>query len=390
MPAGNRQIPRDWQRNQPGFPASPADRTGQYGLNQKGFFVKKLLFAALLICGIPALMLGAQNRQQLSILTFEEMFPQEILDAFTRDTGIQVVIHAVQMNEDILAALEDSGGVNYDLVIADDYLVDFAIQTGMARRLNPQSIPNLGNVNPVFQYHFYDPQNEYTVPFGAGILTILYDPSKVNFEIHGYSDLWNPALRGRLGIIGNYRVVNGFSLHTLGKSFNIEDVTEITAAGYRLLSLAPNIRIIEDWGLDQEILNGNIYAGIMFTESVTKARMQNPNLRAVFPREGIGFGIMPAFIAADSLNPDAAHRFLNYILDPVRGARCFEYLGYYCTFKASEPYIAAEYRDLLLMPNHRNFEFIFNIDQAADDAHLNVWNAFLAAVREAQARQGRR
>jgi spermidine/putrescine-binding protein len=339
----------------------------------------------LALGGLFAAPLEAQNTNQLVIFTFEEMFPPEIISEFTRETGINVVFRSAVYNEEILEALEEAGGTGCDLVIGDDYIVEFAIQLGLAQKLNLRSIPNWNNINPMFQYHFYDPDNEYTVPYGSGILTILYDPAKVNFNIRGYSDLWNPALRNRVGIIGNYRIVNGVALQTMGKSFNVEDLGDISAAGQRLLSLAPNVRIIDDTGaLGEEIISGNIYAGIMYTDSVNKARVADPSLRVVYPREGIGFGIMPAFIPSGASNPAAAHRFLNFILDPQRGARCFEYLGYYCTFKASEQYIQPELRQYLIMPNYRNFEFLFNIDQEAEDAHMRIWNDFTAAVERAR------
>jgi spermidine/putrescine-binding protein len=314
------------------------------------------------------------------------MFPPEVLEEFTRETGIRVVLKSANYNEEILEELERSGGTGYDLVVGDDYIVEFAIQLGLAQKINQRNVSNWGNINPMFQFQFYDPRGEYTVPYGAGILTIVYDPAKVNIDIRGYSDLWNPQLRNRVGIIGNYRIVNGFALQTMGLSFNEEDVDKINAAGQRLIALAPNIRIIDDdtGALGNEIVSGNIYAGIMYTESVNKARMENPRLKVVFPREGIGFGIMPAFIPSHAPNPAAAHRFLNFILDPARGARCFEYLGYYCTFKASEQHIRPELREFFIMPNYRNFEFLFNIAQEAEDAHQRIWDNFRAAVNRAQ------
>jgi spermidine/putrescine-binding protein len=346
---------------------------------------KGWLLTILFFCCVSIFQIGAQSRQELVIFTFDEMFPPEIFEEFTRETGIHVVLKSASYNEDLLAELERTNGAGYDLVIGDDYIVEFAIQLGFAQKLNRRTIRNWDNINPLFQYQFYDPNNDYTVPYGAGILTIVYDPARVTIDIRGYSDLWNPVLRNRVGIIGNYRIVNGFALQTMGKSFNVENVADITAAGQRLLSLAPNIRIIDDdtGALSEEILNGTIYAGIMYTESVNKARVANPNLRVVYPREGIGFGIMPAFIPSRAPNPAAAHRFLDFILDPQRGARCFEYLGYYCTFKASEQHIPVGLRELFVMPNYRNFEFLFNIDQDAEDAHQRIWDDFRAAVERA-------
>ena len=91
--------------------------------------------------------------------------------------------------------------------------------------------------------HIY---NEYTVPHGAGIPLIVYDPAQVDFEIKGYEDLWNPKLEDKIAMIGSYRAVNGFVLQTMGKSMNEEDVQVIEQAGEKLKELAPNIRMIQD------------------------------------------------------------------------------------------------------------------------------------------------
>jgi spermidine/putrescine-binding protein len=116
----------------------------------------------------------------------------------------------------------------------------------------------------------------------------------------------------------------------------------------------------------------------------TNAKTENPRLQVVFPKEGLGFGIMPAFIPVKAPNPNAAHAFLDYILDARRGAQCFEYLGYYCTFKASEQYISANMKNFVILPDNlsnRNKEMIENLPQEAEDAHARIWNAFRTAAK---------
>jgi spermidine/putrescine-binding protein len=275
-------------------------------------------------------------------------------------------------------------------VIADDYIVEFAIVEGLAQRLNKRLLPNLKNVNPFYQHQFYDPHDEYTIPYGAGIQTIVYNPSRVNFAIQGFSDFFNPSLRKRLGITANYRVISGMILKSMGKSYNEADPEVIYAAGEKLLQMAPNVGIMHDTDLDEYILNGDIDVALMYTDQVFKSMIQNPNLRMVYPKEGIGFGIMPAFIPVNAANPQAAHWFLNAIMDPRRGARCFEYLGYYCTFSGSEPYINPEYRPYLMLPTEErngrvvnkfgNYEFMQNLPGEAEAAHADIWDAFNTAL----------
>ena len=207
----------------------------------------------------------------------------------------------------------------------------------------------------------------------------MYDPEAVGFEINGYADLWNEQLADSLGIIANYRVINGMALKVLGESYNTEDLETIDAAGDLLADLAPNIRLIKDDYLEDDLLSGEINAAIMYTSQVTGAKMARPSLEIVYPEEGIGFGIMAGFIPSNAPNPDAAHQFLEYILDPERAADCFEYLGYYCTTLAAEQYISEEYRSFLTIPAEladTEMEMIENVSAEADSEHALVWSEF--------------
>ena len=42
--------------------------------------------------------------------------------------------------------------------------------------------------------------------------TIVYDPARIQKEITGYADLWDPSLKDNLAVIGNYRVINGMAI----------------------------------------------------------------------------------------------------------------------------------------------------------------------------------
>ncbi|MDR2551972.1 MAG: spermidine/putrescine ABC transporter substrate-binding protein [Treponema sp.] len=320
----------------------------------------------------------AQNRQLL-IYTWEGMFPQEIIDGFTKETGVTVKFEHFGDNEEMLEQLRFTRGGEFDIIISDDYITETAIAEGLVQKLDKSLLTNFNNINPFCQYQFYDPRDEYTVPYGAGVQTIVYDPAKVNFEIRGIADLWDDSLKNRVGITGNPRVINGMVLKTLGKDLNEEDIMDIRAAGKRLIALIPNIRVIKDMGLEDELVSGNISAALMYTDQVMKSKIKKPDLKVVFPREGVGFGIMPAFIPSRAPNAAAAHRFLNYILDPRRGARCFEYMGYYCTFSASEQYIDPKLREFLILPKLGNFEMVWNLSEEAEDEHVRVWQEFTAA-----------
>jgi len=329
------------------------------------------------------LLASCGNKKSFVLYSWSDMFPQEVLTGFEKDTGFKLTYVNFDTDETMYAKLTADKKGAYDLVIADDYMVENVIKEGLAQKIDRSLLPNYGNINPLYQKQFYDPSDEYTVPYGAGVQTIVYDP-KIEVPIRGYFDLWNPLLRQKVGIIGNYRVINGMALKVLKQSYNTNDLGKIGYAGEFLKTLAPNIRLIRDDKLDDELVSGEISVAVMYTSQVTMAKMARPELKVVFPSEGIGFGIMAAFIPSNAPNAEAAHAFLNYILDPQRGAQCFMALGYYSTFSASDPYIDAEYRDFLTLPeDFRDFdsmEMIQNISPEAEELHNKIWTEFKTAA----------
>jgi len=324
---------------------------------------------------------GSKNEETLNLYTWAGMFPDEVIAGFEEKYSIDVNYVNFDYNETMLSKLEAADGGDYDLIIADDYIIEAAIAEGLVQKIDRSKIPSITNVNPVYQGQFFDPTDEYTVPYGAGVQTIVYDPAKVSVDIKGYSDLWDPSLEDSVGIISNYRVINGMALKINGKSYNTLSEDEIIAAGEKLKSLAPNIRLIKDDNIQDDLLSGEVSAAVMYTSQVTLAKMTDPSLEIVFPDEGIGFGIMGMFIPSKAPNSDAAHKFIEYILTPEIAADCYEYLGYYCTNSAAEEFISEEYRSFLTLPKEftsENMEMIGNISAEADTAHLNVWTEFRA------------
>ncbi len=320
---------------------------------------------------------GGAAGGELNLYTWDGMFPQEILTGFEEETGIRINYSNFSYDEDMLAKLEETKGGDYDLVFADDYIIELVIQEGLAQKLDTSRMENYDKLNPVFMSQFYDPQNEYTIPHGAGIPLLVYDPALTDVEITGYEDLWDPALEDNIALTANYRVINGIALKTMGESYNTEDLDVIRAAGDRMMELAPNIRVINDSNTQDFVISGEAAVGFLYTSQVSLAMSSRPDLKIVYPEEGLGFGIIAGFIPSEAPNADAAYAFLDYINRPENAAACFEFLGYYCSNKAAEEYISEEMKELLVLPEDASEgEIIQNISQEAEDLHAAIWDEF--------------
>lgn len=338
---------------------------------------------AILLCSIMAgsLLSGCggkkeENNKELVLYTWEGLFPQEVLDDFEKEKGIRIINSNFDSNETMLEKVQQSDGKDYDVVIGDDYIIEQVVKNGLAKELDKSKLSNYGNINPLYQGQFYDPDNKYTIPHGAGIPLIVYDPEQVDFEITGYEDLWNSKLEDKIATIASYRAVEGMVLLTMGKSMNEEDPTVIKEAGEKLVSLAPNIRMIQDTNTQNALLNGEASVAILYTSQVIAALQENPDLKVVYPKEGLGFGIMNFFIPKNAPDTEEAYEFLNYILEPEVAAKCFDFVGYYCTNKAADDLVNP---DLVVPDSVTKGEIIQNVSTEAEEVYNQNWTEFKAA-----------
>lgn len=337
--------------------------------------------AAVLMCAALAgsVLTGfrdAGEDKELVLFTWQGMFPQEVLDGFEEETGVKVIYSNFDTDETMLEKLSMAKGGDYDFVIADDYILETVIANGLAQELDKESLENIGNINPLYQGQFYDPEDAYTVPYGAGIPLIVYDPEQVELDIKGYSDLWDESLEDSIALVGNYRVINGITQLSLGKSMNEEDVDVIKETGKKLLELAPNVRMIQDDNTQNALLNGEASVALLYTSQVTAALAENPDLKVVYPEEGLGFGIMGAFIPSQAPNKDAAYSFLDYLMQPEIAAQCTNYIGYYSTNKAADEFVN---ENLVVPDDVTKGEIVQNVSQEAEEQYNKNWTEFKAA-----------
>lgn len=344
--------------------------------------MKKKIVSMILCTALAGSMLAGcgekkeEDNKELVLYTWEGLFPQEVLTDFEDETGIRIISSNFDSNETMLEKVQQSDGKDYDLVIGDDYIIEQIVNNGLAKELDKEKLKNYNNINPLYQSQFYDPENKYTIPHGAGIPLIVYDPEQVDFEIQGYEDLWNSALEDKIATIASYRAVEGMVLLTMGKSMNEQDPAVIKEAGEKLKELAPNIRMIQDTNTQNALLNGEASVGILYTSQVITALAENPDLKVVYPKEGLGFGIMNFFIPKNAPDTEEAYAFLDYILEPEVAAKCFDFVGYYCTNKAADELVNP---DLVVPDSVTKGEIIQNVSAEAEEVYNQNWTEFKAA-----------
>ena len=88
----------------------------------------------------------AQAAGNLSIFFWFEYIPQELLDKFAAETGIEVTMDTYTSNEAMLASLKAGKLGTYDVAVPSDYMVQIMIQEGMLDEIGPGELTNAGDL----------------------------------------------------------------------------------------------------------------------------------------------------------------------------------------------------------------------------------------------------
>lgn len=344
--------------------------------------MKKLLSVLLALSMLAALPLlsSAEEEKVLNIFSWDGYVDYaSVIQPFEQQTGIKVNYAPFSTNDEMFKKLQENGASEYDLVIASDYILNTARLEGLMLPLDKEQLPNFANLDERFISQYFDPDNEYVVPYMSGIPLIVYNPDMVQIEIDGFEDLWDPSLADSIGLIDDARVSIGMVLLSMGQSMNTTDDAVLAEAKEKLFALRENIHVLEYENLHNSLISGDISVAYTFTPYVALALDANPNLKVVWPKEGLGFGIDGAFIPANAPHPDNAHTFLNYLLDGQVAATTAEW-QYYCTPNAAaQEFLSDAYKNNPVFngiyDRIGDAEYVMNL--GADESKFqDIWTEF--------------
>ena len=290
-----------------------------------------LAMLALVTCAV-AETVNATDEAVLNIFSWEGYIDYAtVIAPFEAETGIKVNYATFASNEEMLQKLTAVNGGDYDLILASDYAINAAREAGLMQKLDKTIITNFDNLDERFLGQYFDPENEYVFPYVCGGPLIVYDPNMVDVEINGMLDLLKPELAGSVGLVDDARVTIGLLLRALGYSMNTTDEAQLAEVAAKLEEFKTNLSILEYENLHNYVLSGDIAAAYTFTPFVAMAMEANPDLKVVFPEEGLGFGVDGCFIPVNAPHAKNANLFIEYMLRPEVGAVITQWQYYCCT-----------------------------------------------------------
>ena len=104
---------------------------------------------SVLNAGLAAVLVfasGSALAQKLVISNWDGYMPPDLLENFTKETGIETELALHATNEEIMGKLTASGGKGFDVVFVSSPFAQALGGLGIAAKLDHARIPNLANL----------------------------------------------------------------------------------------------------------------------------------------------------------------------------------------------------------------------------------------------------
>ncbi|WP_319542206.1 extracellular solute-binding protein [uncultured Pseudodesulfovibrio sp.] len=288
--------------------------------------MKKVLIAIAVIIMCAASAHAGSN--ELYLYIWSEYIPDEVLEDFTKETGITVHLSTYDSNEAMYAKIK-LAGQGYDLIVPSSDYVGLMRRQEMLLPLDKAKLPNLSNLTPRFVNQSFDPNNEYSVPYMWGSTAIAINTGTLGHTaVESIADLWKPEMDGRLLLPNEPREAFVLALKKLGYSVNETDPAHLEEAYQQLKILMPRVRAFDSDSPKQALLSGEISVGVVWNGEAYIANSENPEIIYLYPPEGFSLWMDSMCIPKGAKNIAEAHVFLNYLLRPDVAAVISTEMGY--------------------------------------------------------------
>ena len=274
--------------------------------------------------------IAVANDNTVYLYTWSEYVPDGLLDNFTKETGIKVIVSSLESNETMYAKLKTQGkDGGYDVIAPTSYFVSKMIQEGMLKELDHNKLPVIKELDPNMLDRPFDKGNKYSLPQLFGATGIAYNTDTQNpAQFQSWGDLWKPEFKGKLQMLDDPRELFNIALLKMKKDPNTQDPKILEEAYQELLKLRPNILAFNSDNPSSGFISGETEIGLLWNGSVRIAKNEGAKIDMVYPKEGTMLWIDNLAIPATAKNVEGAHKLINYLLSADVAEKLTLQIGY--------------------------------------------------------------
>jgi spermidine/putrescine transport system substrate-binding protein len=345
-------------------------------------FIALLWFSITLIfLYLPRFTMIFEPRKSINVCTFPRVIDVQLLSKFEHETGIKVYVSYYENNDELLAKMQQTKGQGYDLIFPSDYAVELLVQQHLLQQLEPDKLPFLKNIHPRLLGHYYDPQNEYSIPYLWGLYGIGINRA---FFTNGASPTqWaaifdHAIVKYPIGMLNNAReAILLATLYLFGSIDNL-DANKLEQVKQLLLCQKAWVESYTDIGADYLLLSGSCPVVAALSNDIAQARKYNPQLEMVIPTKSTFMVIDAAAIPISSTKTELVYALLNFLYRPEIVKHHVALYAHYPPIITGELAALPEAKAFATLGSIKQVEFFRNV--VSEAALQDIWLSLKAST----------
>ncbi len=289
---------------------------------------KSVFFAAVAAIVIGLLSSCGGKAEKLYLFNWIYYIPDDVIEDFTKETGIKVIVDSYASNEEMYNKIV-AGGSGYDLVVPSGDYVSIMIAEGLVEPINKAKLANFGNLDPAAIARIgFDVGNTHSVPYMMGAAGVSVNKTKVTGYEHSWNIFEKTDIAGRMTMLDDMREVLGAALKYLGYSVNDPDPAHLEEARLVVERWKPNLVKFDAEAFAKSFASGEFWVVQGYAENVflEYPEEKRTDVDFFFPKEGTPMYMDSFCILKGSNNSEQAYKFIDYILRADIAARIADYL----------------------------------------------------------------
>lgn len=226
--------------------------------------------------------------------------------------------------------LSKGRSIDPDMLAPTFWMAGRLISLGWVDKLPLDKIPNAKNLRSSLQKPTWDPTGEYSLPWQSGFAGIAYNEQVTGRALTSIDDLWDPAFKGKIGVLSEMRDTLGLIGLSEGVDISKPTAKSLQKAIDALQEQVDSGQIKQFTGNDymDDLTQGNFAACIGWSGDIAQLSKDSPELKFVIPESGGTLWSDTMVIPKGSDGVTAAAEFMDYVYDPVNAARIAAYVQY--------------------------------------------------------------
>jgi spermidine/putrescine transport system substrate-binding protein len=213
--------------------------------------------------------------------------------------------------------------VGWDLVVPTYWLASRLVTRDWLEPLPLELVPNHVNLEPTFLTMPWDRGARFQMPWQAGLTGIAYNPALTRREVRSLADLFDPAFRGRVGMVTEMRETVALTMALQGADPSRPTRAAAERALEKLEAAKRDGQIREFTGNEfrDRLSSGDFALCLAWSGDIVQLQRERPDIRFVIPDEGGMQWFDTMVIPRHADNAAGAARWMNFVYEPANAAR---------------------------------------------------------------------